>query len=173
MTDDENKSSQPPLSPAYSEHDDTPPPPEPPQKPSRPPSPQKEPGHQPKPGTEEAKELHTARSLIMVGSIAGPVSLFIGGILLSTVGAVCAFLGLRKVNKLIGGQANADILISSMKRSATIALIVCGLAIVLNGISSIIMFPIILEAVQNGDYGNIMPGIGDANTAPGTSSTWG
>lgn len=172
MTDDENKSSHPTLSLAYSEHDEMPPP-EPPRKPSSSPSPQKDPGHEPRPGTEEAKEIHTARNLIMVGSIAGPVSLFIGGVLLSTVGAVCAFLGLRKVNKLTGEQANTGILLSSMRRSATIALVVCGLAIVLNGISSIIMFPIILEAVQNGDYGNIMPGIGDANTAPGTSSTWG
>lgn len=45
----------------------------------------------------DLRELKKAQTMVMVASVAGPVSLFIGGVLLSGVGLVCAIIALRKL----------------------------------------------------------------------------
>ncbi len=100
--------------------------------------------------------------------------MFFGGVLLSGAGAVCAFLGLRKLSALSKRGTDVSAFASRVKTSAIIALVICGIAFVLNAISFAIMYPVVLEALETGDYGSLIPnaGSGDASSA-GTSSTWG
>lgn len=122
----------------------------------------------------EAKELRAAQNLVMVGSIAGPVSLFIGGVVLSTAGVVCALLGLRKLNALAKRKTEVSLFAFRLRRSAVVALAICGVALVLNAISFIVMFPLVMEAVESGDYGDLIPNVGGTgSTSSGTNSTWG
>ena len=58
--------------------------------------------------------------MVMVASVAGPVSLFIGGVLLSGVGLVCAIIALRKLNKLIEKRTDVSALAQRLKRSAIV-----------------------------------------------------
>ena len=44
-----------------------------------------------RPSTEDLRQARTARNLTMFASIAGPVSLLIGGVVLSGAGLVCGF----------------------------------------------------------------------------------
>ena len=53
-----------------------------------------------RPNERDVRDLKVAQNLVMVASIAGPVSLFIGGVFLATAGLVCAIIALKKLNAL-------------------------------------------------------------------------
>lgn len=64
----------------------------------------------PEPSTEPSQDqrqvlidadLKSARTLSTVAAIAGPVSFIIGGVMLSTVGLVCAIVGFVKIKHVI------------------------------------------------------------------------
>lgn len=55
----------------------------------------------------EDKELRRARNYVLIANICGPVSLFIGGMLLAGIGLIFAILGMRKFNKL--AQSNTAV----------------------------------------------------------------
>lgn len=172
MTDDRNGPPKSPFSPAFVKSGDTPPP-EPPHRPSDQQTPQ-DPDGNPSPNRQEVRDLRTAQNLIMVGSVAGPVSLFFGGVLLSGAGALCAFLGLRKLNVLSKRGTDISMFALRIRRSAFIALAICGIAFILNAISFAIMYPVVLQAVETGDYGSLIPNAGNGGTgSSGTNSTWG
>ena len=120
--------------------------------------------------TQDARSLKIAQNLTLVGSLAGPVSLFIGGVLLGLAGLTCAIIGFRKLNKLTETNPNMHLIIKRVKRSSIIAMVICGIAIVLNAISAYMMFPLVMEALQTGDYRNLGGGISEL---PGNNSTWG
>ena len=108
-----------------------------------------------KPNALDEQTLRSARSQTMFAFIAGPLSLFLGGMLLGTIGAICAFLAYRKLHSL------------AQKTNET-ASIARGM---LNAVSFVIMFPVIEQMLQSGDFASIAGNM-SAGTAAGTS-TWG
>lgn len=146
----------------------------------RPPEPP--PGHDPERQTElngapvpssnmnDLRELKKSQTMVMVASIAGPVSLFIGGVLLSGVGLVCTIVAFRKLKKLIAKHTDVSVLAQRLKRSAIVGMAVCGVAFALNAISFYLMMPVVLEMMESGDYTGAMTDVGSG--AAGTS-TWG
>lgn len=90
-----------------------------------------------KPNALDEQTLRSARSQTMFAFIAGPLSLFLGGMLKST----------------------------------RTALIICLVAVTLNAVSFVIMFPVIEQMLQSGDFASIAGNM-SAGTAAGTS-TWG
>ena len=110
-------------------------------------------------------------NMVMVASVAGPVSLFIGGVLLSGVGLVCAIIALRKLNKLIEKRTDVSALAQRLKRSAIVGVAVCGVALTLNAISFYLMMPVVLEMMESGDYAGAVTDAGIG--AAGSTSTWG
>lgn len=146
----------------------------------RPPEPP--PGHDPERQTElngapvpssnmnDLRELKKSQTMVMVASIAGPVSLFIGGVLLSGIGLVCAIAAFRKLKKLIAKHTDVSVLAQRLKRSAIVGMAVCGVAFALNAISFYLMMPVVLEMMESGDYTSAMTDVGSG--AAGTS-TWG
>ncbi len=122
------------------------------------------------PNMNDQRELRASQTLIMVANIAGPVSLFIGGMLLGTAGLVCAIIACRKLRRLMTKQDEIARIAARLKRASFIGMGICGVAIVLNGISMYFMYPVILEMLQTGDYSGLT---GSAGGGAGTSSTWG
>lgn len=153
MTDSQNGSPKPPSGP----HNE---------------GPEQMPGMSPslQPNLLDQKELKKAQRLVMVASIAGPVSLFIGGVFLGTVGLVCGIMAYRKLKQLAAKRTEVGVFASRLKRSSIIGMCVCGVAIVLNGIYAYIMFPTMLEMLESGDYAGLA---GDAGSSAGPSATWG
>lgn len=98
-------------------------------------------------------QLKSTQTLVTVATVAGPVSLFIGGVVLSTVGLVCAGLALAKVRRAVaaGVEPGLAVYASRLQRSAVLSLIVCALALVLNGIALATMMPAMMQAIQTGD----------------------
>ena len=85
-------------------------------------------------------ELKSARTLSTVATIAGPVSFIIGGVALSSVALVCAILAFTKTRRVLrkGSGPNSS------------------LALVLNLIGLMAMIPILMDAMQTGDYSAIL-----------------
>lgn len=147
---------------------------------SQQPVPPQTPGEYPQPadnisqllGTDDSRELKSVRNLIVAASIAGPVSLFFGGVLLSSVGLVCGFLGLRKLKKLSAKNSSFAEAASRVLKSVYVAMAISGVALILNAVSLWIMYPIVMEALETGNYDSILSDSLNAATGSGTS-TWG
>ena len=102
-------------------------------------------------------ELKSARTLTTVATIAGPVSFIIGGVALSTVGLVCAIVAFAKVRRAQRLLAdNLKPYVRALRQSAIMAMVISGVALVINGIGVALMMPILLDAMQTGDYSAIL-----------------
>ena len=116
-------------------------------------------------------ELESARNLNMAARIVAIVSLFLGGVIASTVAVVLAAVSYRKITTLrehIQDEATNE----ALKRSGIGAIVVSVIALALNAISLALLMPTIVYIVQTGDYSSLF---GSAVPVPqtGTSSTWG
>lgn len=120
----------------------------------------------PRPNKEDERALRSAQSKITFAYIAGPVSLFLGGMLLGCIGLICAGLAYRSIGQLEHKETSVAQAATKLKKSACTALIICCIAFVLNAISMYFMYPIILDMLQNGQFGNVAGSIS-------SSSTWG
>lgn len=124
-----------------------------------------------KPNALDERALRSARAQTMFAYIAGPLSLFVGGMLLGTIGTICAFLAYRKLHSLAQKTNETAAVAGGMMKSARTALIICLVAVTLNAVSFAIMFPVLEQMLQNGDFASVAGNM-SAGTAAGTS-TWG
>ena len=127
--------------------------------------------HQFRPNTLDEQTLRSARSQTTFAFIAGPLSLFVGGMLLGTIGVICAFLADRKLHSLAQKTNETASIARGMLKSARTALVICLVAVALNAVSFAIMFPVIEQMLQSGDFASVAGNM-SAGTAAGTS-TWG
>lgn len=122
------------------------------------------------PNMLDLRNVKSARTLIMVANIAGPVSLFIGGVLLGTAGLVCGIIGYRKLSVLLKKKSEVADIAIRLRRSSIVAMVICSVAIILNAIAIYLMLPVVLEMLETGNYTGLVP---NAGTGTGGSSTWG
>lgn len=127
--------------------------------------------HQFRPNTLDEQTLRSARSQTTFAFIAGPLSLFVGGMLLGTIGVICAFLANRKLHSLAQKTNETASIARGMLKSARTALVICLVAVALNAVSFAIMIPVIEQMLQSGDFASVAGNM-SAGTAAGTS-TWG
>ena len=127
--------------------------------------------HQFRPNTLDEQTLRSARSQTTFAFIAGPLSLFVGGMLLGTIGVICAFLANRKLHSLAQKTNETASIARGMLKSTRTALVICLVAVALNAVSFAIMFPVIEQMLQSGDFASVAGNM-SAGTAAGTS-TWG
>ena len=127
--------------------------------------------HQFRPNTLDEQTLRSARSQTTFAFIAGPLSLFVGGMLLGTIGVICAFLAYRKLHSLAQKTNETASIARGMLKSARTALVICLVAVALNAVSCAIMFPVIEQMLQSRDFASVAGNM-SAGTAAGTS-TWG
>ena len=124
----------------------------------------------------QEQKLLSARRLITFANIAGPVSIIIGGVILSGAGLICAFIARRKINDLLNAECSPSEAfkqrILTAARPGAVALVICAIALILNAISVAIMMPILLSAMQSGDIQTLIGGSG-TNAATSITSTWG
>lgn len=126
----------------------------------------------------EAVELRGARTLMTSANILGPLSLFFGGVLASSVGLGAAIAAYFKLDKVGKNHPDDPRIWQILTRQALVSIMVTGSALVLNIIAAILFYPIILEAVQTGDFSTLFNGFGTTpsvqEAAPaGGNSTWG
>lgn len=122
------------------------------------------PGYRP-----EMSQLKRCRTLTMAASIAGPVSLFIGGTMLDIAGIICGVLAYRNLKKLLSQSPTQIVYATSLKRTALVAVIFCGIAMALNISAAISIMPELMQMVESGELSSTLPA--PSTNAP--SSTWG
>ena len=119
------------------------------------------------------RQLKSAQTLVTVATIAGQLSLLIGGVVLSGVGVICALMAFVKTRRVIaeGVAPGLTVYASRIRRSA-----------VLSAIALASVLPAMIQAIQTGDLSLLyeaydLPqgggvGSGEAAKDPG-SSIWG
>lgn len=102
-------------------------------------------------------DLKSARTLSTVATIAGPVSFILGGMALSTVALVCGIVSFLKIKRLLpiidGSQRTFAM---ALRQTAILGIVVGAAALIINAIGVALMMPVLMEALQTGDFSAIL-----------------
>lgn len=101
-------------------------------------------------------QLRSGQTLTTIAFIAGPVSLVIGGVLLSCVALVCSCIAYSKIKRVLEPADGPGSTALSLLTQSRVAIVVSIVTLVLNGIAFIYLFGILMEMVQSGDYTQLM-----------------
>ena len=122
---------------------------------------------------EDKQLLGTARKYISISQVCAVVSVFIGGVLLSSIAVVFSVLALFKLNTFAASHTLDQQARNAFKRPAYLAVGLSVLVLVFNIVSLILIYPMVMEGLQTGDLSGIF-GTGQGGSSPGAStSTWG
>lgn len=127
----------------------------------------------PRPNSSDEVMLASARRQINIAFIFSIVSLIIGGMLLSSIGLILAILALRKLNLL---QQKKSLLAQDAKlllKSAKTAIVFCIVAISLNLISFIVVYPQLMEMIDSGQFDYLLGASEVVSGSESGASTWG
>ena len=128
-------------------------------------------------GPEEAREFGDARKMVTAAQITALISLLFGGVLLSTVSIVIAIVGYRKLSAIAERHPGEQALQGMIRRPGALALLMAVLALLLNAISLYAVYPMIMEALQQGDLSSLIQsspsGTGATPQGPSVESPWG
>ena len=104
----------------------------------------------------------------------GPVSILIGGMLLSGAGVVCAIVAYRKLRRIASKGVQASHVAQRLVKSSIVAIVLCGAVFAVNAVSAWIMYPQILEMVQSNGSADFLGGNQpDSGVSSGSESAWG
>lgn len=124
----------------------------------------------------EQADLNSARTLSTIATIGGPVSFIIGGVLLSSVSLICAIIALVKTKRVLA-HAESPYLgyARALKQTAIMGIFISTVALVLNIIGVVTMLPMLMDALQSGDYSSILGnGVSATPSSPSSGeSAWG
>ena len=130
----------------------------------------------------ELSQLESGRKLISFTRVAAPVSLLIGGVLLSGISLICAIISYLKITRVLKRHTELDLDdFRLFIRPVKIALLMAVLALIINAAFLYVEYPRILEAVETGQVSALFNSNAAPNTvSPGTqaapqpgSTTWG
>lgn len=119
-------------------------------------------------------QLKSAQTLTTIAIISGPVSLIIGGVFLSLVALVCALIAFSKIRNVIEPSDGPGTYPRMLKNQIIFALSISIVALVLNIVSLIMVFPILIEYMRTGDLTQAMNALNlNIDTASESNSVWG
>lgn len=136
----------------------------------------------PEPPSEGMVSLRSIQTLVTVSIIAGPVSMIVGGVLLSAVALGCAVAALAKVRRVKAPEGSDGALVQAVRRQAMVGVGIGVVALTLNAVSVALILPAFIEAAQTGDLSSLLGGAGvdggagnasSGSSASGSSSVWG
>lgn len=135
----------------------------------------------PKPKRQDVNQnvqLKNARTLLLVAAIAGPVSMIVGGVLLSSVALVCAIVSLIKIRAAIRIEGHLrESVAHRLTISCVIILGVALVALVLNMVNLIIIWPALMEIIESNSFESVLGSLSgtamDGSSASGGNSIWG
>ncbi|MBR5259934.1 MAG: hypothetical protein IKV48_05630 [Eggerthellaceae bacterium] len=114
------------------------------------------------------EQIKSAQTMITIATIAAPVSLIFGGVLLSAIAFICGPVGRKRLLKVTPSNAAEATAMQSAAKSVKMALIMCVIALSLNLISAYMMYPAYIELLQTAGTADI-----STSTVTTQSSIWG
>lgn len=122
---------------------------------------------------DEVPRFESARKFIMASQITALVSLFFGGMLLSCVAIVLAVLGFRILSEIAANRVDQPYVQKALKRSGLIAIGMSVLALVVNAVTLFVMYPILMQTLQEEGISGLIPGLqaGSSTSQPSSGSS--
>ena len=117
-------------------------------------------------------EFSKVRRFVIVSQVLALVSLLIGGVMLSSASLVVALIGNQRACTL-ASQNPDNLTWTALKRSSTIAIILAVGAIALNIIALVVLYPMVVEMLQSGNFELFGTQSGSAFAPETGNSTWG
>lgn len=117
----------------------------------------------------DAEEIRRAQRLTFIASTCGIFSLFFGGIVLGAIGLITAIVGYRRLGRIGERYPHDPRIMQALKHNGRLSITVCGIALALNVISLIILFPALMQAAEMGDYSQLLNGF-DAGQGSGSGA---
>ncbi|QKF06968.1 hypothetical protein HLV38_01635 [Berryella wangjianweii] len=125
---------------------------------------------------EQAERIRSARGLLSFANVAGPVSLLIGGVVLSAAGLVMALVGWRRMVRLGEEFPDNPAVRKVLARQGLVSIAVCAVALALNVATMIAAFPTLMHKLESGELASVLNGgkaTPNAPAAPAPNTTWG
>ena len=117
-------------------------------------------------------EFRSARNFYLAAVIIPVVSIFFGGIILSALGVMCAFVANSKFRRLASSLSDNPEAQKALIRSGVIAIAVAVGILVLNIVALVLLYPMVADTMQNGGLNWL--GSSSVSTGAGsTNVTWG
>lgn len=104
----------------------------------------------------DLSQLRSSQTLITIAIIASPVSLIIGGVLLSAIAFVCALIAFNKTGRIASKNGDNGNLAINLNRQARIALIISIVALVINLVYFVITLVALYDQISSGNIDNII-----------------
>lgn len=121
---------------------------------------------------ESASQIKTIQTLSSIAVIASPVSLIFGGVLLSLVSLICAIVARSKLKALRATNGADESVLKMLTRQNTVGMVVSIAALAINAVAFAMMFGLLTQAMQTGDYSQLTSMLGlDANMLNEATST--
>ena len=120
----------------------------------------------------EIAVFESARRLVTASQICAIVSFFIGGVLLSSVAVVCAITAFRKLNSIALGKPSEPAMQAALRKAGYLAIVLAAIALVINIVALIVLYPIAMDALQSGSLSSLFGGLSASGGSTG-NSTWG
>ena len=112
----------------------------------------------------QAAVFESARKQMMASDICAIISLFIGGVVLSTVALVLAIFARKKFLIVAGAQSNPSAQ-QALRRTGTVVVAVSAIALALNVITLIVFYPMLVQMIQTGDVNSFFGGGASSGTS--------
>lgn len=122
---------------------------------------------------EDIDQLVRARKLSLLATISAFLSFIIGGILLGIVALVAGILSYKRFTALIAKIKNNEQAVRAYKRMAIISVAVPAVCLIVNIAFFAMLYPVLMQAVQTGQYADVFGSLGSGGGTGTTTSTWG
>ena len=114
--------------------------------------------------------LKKAQSKMNIANVCAAVSFLIGGVALSCVGLGFALVGRKQLKECADVKPQYKPVQERLIKVSKVTLGLCIAALVINLVTAIYMYPMVLEAYQSGNLASLF---GGSATTAATSSIWG
>lgn len=122
-------------------------------------------------------DLKSANTLAKISAVAGPVSLIIGGIALSTLAlifSIISFMKTRRALNKVGEGTQLYLGARVVRQSAIISGVISLVALIINIVGVAILFPTLVDAFNSGDFSAVLgDGSGSVVNPSSSGGAWG
>ena len=119
-------------------------------------------------------DFERIRKLISISQICAVISLFIGGVVLGAVALAFGIMGYRAIISAARHNTLEYNYIKPLRQSCIIALVMSVCSLTVNIIALVYVYPLVMEALNTGDFATLFGGGAQSGSSTGTgSTTWG
>lgn len=105
---------------------------------------------------DEVGEFEGARRYMTAAQIIAVLSLFLGGVLLSSLALVCALAANAKLSNLAAAPGRSAEAQRALKRAGVMTIAVAGIALLLNIAAIAFLYPYVAEVMQSGSLDSLI-----------------